>query len=217
MVSSLLALTAWQVLVERGAVKPGQRVLIHAGAGGVGSIAIQLAKHLGAHVATTVGAANVEFVQALGADEVIDYRSQDFEAELSGFDLVLDSLGGENLEKSLRVLKPGGIAIGIAGPPDPEFARAQGAKAIARIAVGAMSRRVRRQAKRLGVRYEFLFMHADGEQLREVARLVDQGVIRPIVAEVVSFDEIPASLVAMKASGGRRGKIVATGAEAGGS
>ncbi|GDY60887.1 hypothetical protein SAV14893_002800 [Streptomyces avermitilis] len=115
----LAALTAWQALVERGKVRPGQKVLIHAGAGGVGSIAIQLAAHLGASVATTASGSNADFVRALGADTVIDYRSQDFEQLLTGYDLVLDSLGGENLEKSLRVLKPGGKAIGIAGPRTP--------------------------------------------------------------------------------------------------
>lgn len=112
----LVALTAWQALVERGNVQPGQKVLIHGGAGGVGSIAIQLAKHLGATVATTASASNADFVRKLGADTVIDYRTQDFEQLLTGYDLVLDSLGGKNLAKSLRVLAPGGKAIGIAGP-----------------------------------------------------------------------------------------------------
>ncbi|HZA73709.1 MAG TPA: NADP-dependent oxidoreductase, partial [Propionibacteriaceae bacterium] len=115
----LVALTPWQALVERGNVQSGQKVLIHAGAGGVGSIAIQLAKHLGATVAITVSGSNADFVRELGADVVIDYRTQDFEQLLTGYDLVLDSLGGENLEKSLRVLRPGGKAIGISGPPDP--------------------------------------------------------------------------------------------------
>jgi NADPH:quinone reductase-like Zn-dependent oxidoreductase len=100
----LVALTAWQALVEQGNVRPGHKVLIHAGAGGVGSIAIQLAKHLGATVATTASRSNADFVRDLGADIVIDYRNQDFEELLSGYDLVLDSLGGENLEKSLRIL-----------------------------------------------------------------------------------------------------------------
>jgi len=117
----LVALTAWQALVAGGRVGPGKKVLIHAGSGGVGSIAIQLAKDLGATVATTASAANADFVRTLGADIVIDYRSQDFEQMLSGYDLVLDSLGGEVLQKSLRVLRPGGKVIGIAGPPDPDF------------------------------------------------------------------------------------------------
>ncbi|AMB58606.1 NADP-dependent oxidoreductase [Microterricola viridarii] len=203
----LVALTAWQALVERGAVKPGQKVLIHAGAGGVGGVAIQLAKHLGASVATTASAANAEFVRGLGADTVIDYRSEDFEQMLSGYDLVLDSLGGENLEKSLRVLRPGGKAIGISGPPDPAFARGAGLNPVLRLAIAALSSKIRKQAKKLGVTYEFLFMHASGEQLRQITELVDAGTLRPIVGEVFSFDETPHALQ-MLAAGSIRGKAV---------
>lgn len=205
----LVALTAWQALVVKGRVKPGQRVLVHAGAGGVGSIAIQLAKHLGAHVATTASGKNADFVRELGADVVIDYRAQDFEQELSGYDLVLDSLGGENLEKSLRVLRPGGKAIGISGPPDPAFAREQGMNPALRLAIAALSRKIRKQAKRAGVTYEFLFMSADGTQLREVAALVDQGVLRPVVGRTLPFAEIPRALEALT-RGGLRGKVVVT-------
>lgn len=203
----LVALTAWQALVERGGVKPGHKVLIHAGAGGVGSIAIQLAKHLGATVATTASAANADFVRELGADVVIDYRNQDFEQMLTGYDLVLDSLGGENLEKSLRVLRPGGKAIGISGPPDPAFARKSGLNPVLRLAIAALSSKIRRQAKRLGVTYEFLFMDASGEQLRAIAELVDAGALRPIVGEVFPFDETPRALNSL-ATGGIRGKAV---------
>ncbi|CAH0144679.1 NADP-dependent oxidoreductase [Microbacterium foliorum] len=205
----LVALTAWQALVERGRIEPGQKVLIHAGAGGVGSIAIQLAKHLGATVATTASAANAAFVRALGADVVIDYRAEDFAEVLSGYDLVLDSLGGENLERSLRVLRPGGLAIGISGPPDPAFAKRMGLNAVVRLAIAAMSRRIRRQAKRLGVDYEFLFMRAEGRQLARIASLVDDGVITPVVSKIYPFEELPAALADL-AVGGGRGKIVAT-------
>jgi len=203
----LVALTAWQALVEIGDVRPGQKVLIHAGAGGVGSIAIQLAKHLGAEVATTASAANAEFVRVLGADRVIDYRTEDFEELLSGYDVVLDSLGGENLEKSLRILRPGGKAIGISGPPTPEFARAAGLNPILRLATSALSRKVRARARRLGVDYTFLFMRASGDQLRQIAELVDSGVIRPIVGRVFPFDETVAGIDSL-AAGGIRGKAV---------
>ncbi|MER6786688.1 NADP-dependent oxidoreductase [Streptomyces sp. NPDC000658] len=203
----LAALTAWQALVERGNVRPGQKVLIHAGAGGVGSIAIQLAAHLGAHVATTAGASNTDFVRALGADTVIDYRSQDFEQLLTGYDLVLDSLGGETLEKSLRVLKPGGKAIGIAGPPDPAFARQAGLNPLLRLAVAGMSGKIRRQAKKLGVTYEFMLMRASGDQLRQITMLVDQGVVRPVVGKVFGFDQTPQALRSLS-QGGIRGKAV---------
>jgi NADPH:quinone reductase-like Zn-dependent oxidoreductase len=205
----LVALTAWQALVEKGDVRPGQRVLIHAGSGGVGSIAIQLAKHLGATVATTVSAGNVDFVRELGADSVIDYREQDFEQLLDGYDLVLDSLGGKNLEKSLRVLRPGGLAIGIAGPPDPDFARELGLGAPLRLVMTALSARVRRQARRLGVRYEFLFMRASGDQLREITALVDSGVLRPVVGRVFDFDQTVQAVESLD-KGGIRGKAVVT-------
>ncbi|MGJ5797878.1 NADP-dependent oxidoreductase [Streptomyces europaeiscabiei] len=203
----LVALTAWQALVERGKVRPGQKVLIHAGAGGVGSIAIQLAAHLGASVATTASGSNAHFVRALGADTVIDYRSQDFEQLLTGYDLVLDSLGGETLEKSLRVLKPGGKAIGISGPPDPAFAREAGLNPLLRLAVAGLSRKIRNQAKKLGVTYEFLLMRASGDQLRQITTLIDQGVVRPVVGKVVRFDQTPQALQSLS-QGGIRGKAV---------
>src|SRR4051794_37864890 len=118
----LVSLAAWQALVDRAHVQPGQQVLVHAGAGGLGSTVIQLAKHLGATVATTAGAATADLVKKLGADVVVDYTKQDFSTTLSGYDLVIDSLGGQNLARSLAVLKPGGLAIGVAGPPDAGFA-----------------------------------------------------------------------------------------------
>ncbi len=205
----LVALTAWQALVERGRVRPGQKVLIHAGAGGVGSIAIQLAKHLGAHVATTASGSNAHFVRALGADTVIDYRTQDFERILTGYDLVLDSLGGKNLEKSLRVLRPGGKAVGIAGPPDPAFARQAGLNPLLRLAIAGLSSKIRRQAKKLGVTYEFLFMHASGDQLRQITALVEHGVLRPVVGRVFGFEQTPAALESLS-QGAIRGKAVIT-------
>jgi len=203
----LVALTAWQALVEKGNLQLGQKVLIHAGAGGVGSIAIQLAKHLGATVATTASVSNADFVRDLGADIVIDYRSQDFEKAVSGYDLVLDSLGGENLQKSLRILKPGGKAIGISGPPDPAFARETGLNPVLRLAITALSHKTRTQAKKLGVTYEFLSMKASGDQLRAISSLVDQGVLRPVVGKVFDFDQTPKALASL-AAGGIRGKAV---------
>jgi len=205
----LVALTAWQALVVRGNVRPGQKVLIHGGAGGAGSITIQLAKYLGAHVATTASAKNADFVRSLGADEVIDYRTQDFEKVLSGYDFVLDSLGGENLEKSLRILRPGGKAIGISGPPDPAFAKRIGLNPLLRLAIRALSGKIRRHAKKLGVTYEFLFMSASGDQLREIAELIDDGALRPLVGKTFSFDEIPDALESI-AKGGVNGKTVIT-------
>lgn len=205
----LVALTAWQALVERGDVKRGDKVLIHAGAGGVGTIAIQLAKHLGAHVATTVSGTNADFARELGADVVIDYRTRNFEKELSGYDLVLDSLGGENLARSLRVLKPGGKAIGISGPPTPAFAETVGLNTLVRWVFAGLSRRIRRQASKLGVTYEFLFMRSSGDQLRTIADLVDEGSIRPIVGATFTFSQTPDALASLGKSG-HRGKAVIT-------
>jgi NADPH:quinone reductase-like Zn-dependent oxidoreductase len=119
----LVGLTAWQVLVEKAKLQKGQKVLIHAGSGGVGTLAIQLAKHLGAAVATTTSAANADLVKSLGADIVIDYKKDDFETVLHDFDLVLNSLGKDTLEKSLRALKPGGKLISISAPPIPTLQR----------------------------------------------------------------------------------------------
>ena len=170
----LVALTAWQALVEKGNLQRGQKVLIHAGAGGVGSIAIQLAKHLGATVATTASASNADFVRDLGADIVIDYRSEDFEKVVSGYDLVLDSLGGENLQKSLRILKPGGKAIGISGPAGSRLRprdRPEPGPAVGHLRTESQDPA---QAKKLGVTYEFLFMRASGDQLRAISALVDR-------------------------------------------
>lgn len=204
----LVALTAWQALVERGGLQAGQTVLIHAGAGGVGTIAVQLAKHLGATVVTTASARNADFLRELGADVVIDYHTDDLDT-LSGVDLVLDSVGGETLETSLRVLKRGGKAIGITGPPDPAFASDAGLNIVVRTAIAVISRKIRRQAAKADVSYEFLFMHADGGQLREIAALIENGALRPVVGRTITFDEIPEALSTMSA-GGNRGKIVAT-------
>ena len=203
----LVALTAWQSLVELGNVQPGQKVLIHAGAGGVGTMAIQLAKHLGAFVATTASARNADQLTALGADLVIDYRTDDFSTVLSDYDFVLDSLGGENLEKSLHVLKRGGIAVGISGPPTPSFAKAAGVNPVLRLAITGLSAKIRGLAKKLGVTYEFLFMRASGEQLTAIASLVDAGHLRPVVGKAFTFDQTPDAMAAL-AKGGVPGKIV---------
>ncbi|PRI10462.1 NADP-dependent oxidoreductase [Leucobacter massiliensis] len=207
----LVALTAWQALVEKGNVQAGQKVLIHAGAGGVGSVAIQLAKHLGAQVATTVSGKNADFVRELGADVVIDYRTQDFAAELSGYDFVLDPLGGDNLTKSLTVLKRGGKAVGISGPPTPEFAKAAGLNPVLRLAITALSHKTRALARQLGVSYEFLLMRASGQQLRQIAELVDSGAIRPIVGATFPFDQTVHALESLGSSS-IRGKAVITSA-----
>ena len=203
----LVGLTAWQVLIERANLKKGQKVLIHAGSGGVGTFAIQLAKHLGAIVATTASTANLDLVKGLGADIVIDYRKDDFETVLHDYDVVLNSLGGETLEKSLRVLKPGGKLVSISGPPDPDFAKQIGSSWILRLAMRLLSYRIRKKAKRHHVSYSFLFMRASGDQLREIASLIDSGTIRPVVDRVFAFESTKEALAYVE-KGRARGKVI---------
>lgn len=203
----LVALTAWQVLVERANLKKGQKVLIHAGSGGVGTIAIQLAKHLGAFVATTTSAANADWVKRLGADVVIAYGKEDFERVLQDYDVVLNSLGAEVLEKSLRVLKPGGKLISISGPPDPDFAKEIGASWFLRQVMRLLSYRIRKQARRRGASYSFLFMRASGNQLREIGALVDSGAIVPVVDRIFPFASTNEAMAYVD-KGRAKGKVV---------
>lgn len=200
-------LTAWQALVELGDVQPGQTVLIHGGSGGVGTVAIQLAKHLGATVATTASAKNADLVRELGADTVIDYTTEDFSQVLSDVDLVLDTQGGETLEKSLGIVRPGGLVIGITGPPDPDFAEQAGVNPVVKLAVRGLSAKVRRNAKQRDVTYRFLFIQPDRDHLRRGAELVDAGVIRPQVGQVLPFAQTLEALD-LALSGGNRGKVV---------
>jgi NADPH:quinone reductase-like Zn-dependent oxidoreductase len=203
----LVGLTAWQALVEVGKVKPGQKVFIQAGSGGVGTFAIQLAKHLGATVATTTSAKNAELVRSLGADVVIDYNAQDFEKVLSGYDLVLNSQDAKTLEKSLRVLRPGGLLVSISGPPDPAFAKEVGLNPFLKLVMHQLSRGIRKKAKSLGLRYSFLFMRAQGQQLSEITALIESGVIRPVIDKVYPFEKTGDALAYVEA-GRAKGKVV---------
>ena len=184
----LVSLTAWQVLVEKANLQKGQKILIHAGSGGVGTFAIQLAKHLGATVATTTSAANIELVKSLGADVVVDYKREDFSKVLSGYDVVLNSLDKGTLEKSLSVLKPGGKLISISGPPDVAFAKEIGASWFLQQIMRLLSFGIRRKAKRHHINYSFLFMRASGEQLRQITSLIEAGIIRPVMDRIFPFE-----------------------------
>jgi len=204
----LVALAAWQALVDLAVVQPGQKVLVHAGAGGLGSTVIQVAKHLGAYVATTAHTNDVDKARALGADEVIDFTQQDFTDVLSGYDVVLDSLGLASLEKSLTVLKPGGLAISVVGPPDPHFATQLG-QPLLKPVMAVLSRKIRRQARKLGVRYSFFFMRASGAQLTTLGALYDAGALRPVLDRVFPFDDTLDAMAYVE-QGKANGKIVVT-------
>jgi NADPH:quinone reductase-like Zn-dependent oxidoreductase len=203
----LVALTAWQALVEKARLQKGQKVFIQAGSGGVGTFAIQLARHLGATVATTTSAGNAALVKSLGADVIIDYKSQDFEDVLRDYDVVLNSQDGKTLEKSLRVLKPGGKLVSISGPPDPEFGQEIAAPGFLKLAMRLLSSGIRRRAKSRGVGFSFLFMKANGSQLREITRLVESGAVRPVLDKVFPFESTNAAMAHVEA-GRAKGKVV---------
>jgi NADPH:quinone reductase-like Zn-dependent oxidoreductase len=203
----LAGLTAWQALVERAKLKKGQKVLIQAGSGGVGTVAIQLAKHLGATVATTTSIANIELVKSLGADIVVDYRRDDFEKLLKGYDVVLNSLGKDVLEKSLSVLKPSGKLISISGPPDVEFAKVHGLNLALQQVMRLMSAGIRRKASRRSVSYSFLFMRASGKQLAEITKVIEAGAVRPVVDRIFPFEATNEALASVDA-GRAKGKVV---------
>ena len=203
----LVGLTAWQALVVKAKLKSGQKVFIQAGSGGVGTFAIQLAKQLGATVATTTSTANVALVKGLGADVVIDYKTQDFEDVLRDYDVVLNSQDGKTLERSLRVLKSGGTLISISGPPDPDFGKEIAAPGFVRLVMRLLSSRVRRKAQGRGIGYSFLFMKASGSQLKEITRLIEAGAIRPVIDKVFPFESTNEALAYVEA-GRAKGKVV---------
>lgn len=159
------ALTAWQALFETANLQAGQKTLIHAGAGGVGSMAIQLAKWKNAHVITTASASNREYVRSLGADEVIDYTTTPFEQAVKDVDVVFDTMGYETQARSWQTLKPGGYLVSLVTPPDAET------------------------AKQTGVRASYFFTRADRNDLRQIADLVDSGVLKPQVGDTLPLAE----------------------------
>lgn len=205
----LVALASWQTFVERAKVRPGQKVLIQAGAGGLGTTAIQVAKHLGATVATTATGPSIEHVRSLGADIVVDFMKEDFTEVLSDYDVVLCPMSGDILEKSLTVVKPGGQVIGLTGPPDAGFAKQLGLSKVMQVVMAVLSRKVRKKARRLGVRYSFLFMGPSGIQLRRLGALYDAGKLRPVLDRDFPFDQ---TLDAMEyvERGTSTGKVVVT-------
>jgi NADPH:quinone reductase-like Zn-dependent oxidoreductase len=203
----LVGLTAWQALVEKADLKHGQKVFIQAGSGGVGTFAIQLAKHLGATVATTTSATNIDLVKGLSADIVIDYRKDDFETILKDYDVVLNSQDTKTLEKSLRILKPGGKLISISGPPDPGFAEQMRAPWLVKLIMRFLSAGVRKKAKHLNVSFSFLFMRAQGDQLKQITSLIDSGVIKPVMDRVFPFEQTNEAMAYVE-TGRAKGKVV---------
>ena len=203
----MVGLTSWQALKERAKLKPGQKVFIPAGSGGIGTFAIQLAKHLGAKVGTTTSTGNVELVKSLGADEVIDYKKQKFEEVLRDYDAVLGTVRGDAIEKSLRILKPKSNVVSLIGPPDAAFARARGMNFFMRFVIGSLSQKIIRHAKKRGIKYSFLFVHPDGQQLAEIGELLKAERIRPVIDKVFLFDQAKEALAYLE-NGRAKGKVV---------
>jgi NADPH:quinone reductase-like Zn-dependent oxidoreductase len=203
----MVGLTSWQALKERAKLKPGQKVFIPAGSGGIGTFAIQLAKHLGAKVGTTTSTGNVNLVQSLGADEVIDYKQQEFENVLRDYDAVLGTVRGDAIEKSLRILKPKSNVVSLIGPPDAAFARARGMNFFLVFVFGLLSRKIIRRARKRGIEYSFLFVHPDGRQLAEIGELLKAGRIRPVIDKVFPFDQAKEALAYLE-KGRAKGKVV---------
>jgi len=203
----MVGLTSWQALKERVHLQPGQKVFIPAGAGGIGTFAIQLAKYLGANVGTTTSTGNVDLVRSLGADEVIDYKKQQFEDALQGYDAVLGTVRGDAIEKSLRILKSGSAVVSLVGPPDAAFARAREMNFFMVLVFELLSRKIIGHAKKRGVAYSFLFVHPNGGQLAQIGELLKAGRIRPVIDKVFPFEQAKAALAYLE-QGRAKGKVV---------
>jgi NADPH:quinone reductase-like Zn-dependent oxidoreductase len=203
----MVGLTSWQALKERVKLRPGQKVFIPAGSGGIGTFAIQLAKHLGARVGTTTSTGNVELVRGLGADEIVDYKQQEFEKVLRGYDAVLGTVRGDAMEKAVGILKPGASMVSLVGPLDAAFARARGLNFLLTFVFAMMSRKIKRLAKQHDVSYSFLFAHPDGAQLAQIGELLRTERIRPVIDKVFPFEQAREALEYL-GQGRAKGKVV---------
>lgn len=203
----MVGLASWQALSERAQLKRGQKVFVPAGAGGIGTFAIQLANHLGAKAGTTTSTGNVEFVRSLGADEVIDYKKQDFEAVLHGYDAVLGTIRGDGLEKAMQIVKAESNVVSLVGPPDVPFARARGMNFLMKFVFSLLSRKIIRLAKKRGASYSFLFVRPDGSQLAKIGELLETSRIRPVIDKVFPFVQAKEGLAYLE-QGRAKGKVV---------
>jgi NADPH:quinone reductase-like Zn-dependent oxidoreductase len=203
----MVGLTAWQALKERARVQPGEKVFIPAGSGGIGTFAIQLAKHLGAKVGTTTSTGNVELVRRLGADEVVDYKQQEFENVLRGYDVVLGTVRGDAIAKSVGILQPDSRIVSLVGPPDAAFARARGMNFFLKFVFGVLSGRIIRKARKKAASYSFLFVRPDGRQLAEIGALLQSRKIQPVIDRVFPFDQAKEALAYLE-KGRAKGKVV---------
>ncbi len=206
----LAGLTALQALRDELRVKPGQKVFISGGAGGVGTFAIQIAKWLGAHVTTTASKIGEALVRSLGCDEVIDYTVQDISSEEGRFDAGFDLIGGKTLEQMFEIMKPGTRIVSVAAVPEPQTAiRDLGGRRALAVVFWIISYGIRSRARRADVSYRFLFMHASGSELAELAGLIEEGKLRVIIDKIYPFAKISEALAYVE-SGRAKGKVVVT-------
>lgn len=202
----LVGLTSYQALHDILGVKKGQKVLIHAGSGGVGTFAIQLAKEMGAYVATT-SSDGIELTKSLGADKIIDYKSVNFEDVIKDYDAVMDSVGGKTLEKSFLTVKKGGKIVSIAGTPNGRFAKEMGLGLIKKTILSLASSKITGLEKKYDIKYTFLFMKHSGQQLDVLTKLLEAGTVKPIIDRVFPFEEAKQAL-AYSETGKAKGKVV---------
>ena len=202
----LVGLTTLQGF-ERAGARAGQRILIHAGSGGVGTFAVQYARHLGLHITSTTSSKNADFVKSLGANRVIAYDRENYLEQSGDYDIVYDTLGGAFTIDAFKLVKRGGIVISLSGPPDRDFARREGKGWLVRIAVWLMGRKVYAAAERAGAEYCWFLTESSGDQLREIAVLVDRGAIKPVIDREFAFEQLPEALSYLEA-GRARGKVV---------
>ncbi|KRN94161.1 oxidoreductase [Pediococcus stilesii] len=203
----LVGLTSYQALHDIMNIQPGQKVMIQGGSGGIGTIAIQIAKYLGAYVATTTSEDNFKLVRSLGTDQLIDFRTQDFSEVLSGYDYVFDTRGGKTLEDAFKIVKPGGKIVSIAGLPNARFGKEYGVPFWKQLAFGLATRKISRLEKATNADYTFLFMKPSGAELDTLRKLIEGDIIKPIIDRVIPFSEIKEALNYSR-SGRATGKII---------
>lgn len=203
----LVGLTSYQALHDIMQLQKGQKILIQAGAGGVGTFAIQLAKLMGAKVATTASEAGTDLVKSLGADEIINYKTEKFEELLQDYDAVFDTIGGETLEKSFDIVKNGGNIVSVSGVPNARFAKQYGSGLLKTVLFSIASNKLTALEKKHNAQYTFLFMKPSGDQLRKIASFIESGNIKPVIDKVFPFKDAQQAMEYAEL-GRAKGKII---------
>ncbi|MED3056519.1 NADP-dependent oxidoreductase [Bacillus thuringiensis] len=203
----LVGLTSYQALHDIMQLQKGQKILIHAGSGGVGTFAIQLAKIMGAIVTTTASEAGANLVTSLGADEIINYKTEKFEDILKNYDAVFDTIGGATLEKSFNIIKRGGNIVSISGMPNARFGKEFGSGFFKTLLFSLASKKLTALEKKHNAQYSFLFMKPSGDQLRTIANYIEAGQIKPVIDRVFPFEDAQKAMEYSE-SGRAKGKII---------